>query len=438
MAEVGPILEAQPDKIPMLKAIRGTKDILPGDTGIWQYLEQSARDIFGRYGYREIRTPVFEDAALFIRSIGKETDIIQKEMYVFSDRGGRMIALRPEATACIVRAFLENSLGTEKDVTKLYYIGPMFRSERPQKGRQRQFHQLGVECIGSDNPFLDAEIISLSVKFLQKIGVKNFILKINSLGCQDDKRIVMEKNRHNIKPHLALLCDECKMRYNKNALRIFDCKEAKCRDAVRHIKFELESLLCEECTNHFNSVKEALDALGIPYLVDSKIVRGLDYYTRTVFEIIQSDLGAKDAICAGGRYNNLIQELGGKYSPAIGFAFGIERLILALNGKIPGTSSSLDVFIAIAGKGLYRDAFKLTDSLRQKGISCDIDYEERSLKAQMKKAERLQARFVIIFGEEEFARNRVVVRDMRNREQKEVDVIKVGDELNPVYGQRAR
>ena len=422
----------------MLKAIRGTKDILPGDTGIWQYLERSARDIFGKYGYREIRTPVFEDAALFIRSIGKETDIIQKEMYVFSDRGSRTIALRPEATACIVRAFLENSLGNEKDVTKLYYIGPMFRSERPQKGRQRQFHQLGVEGIGSDNPFLDVEIISLSARFLQKIGVKNFTLKINSLGCQDDKKIVMEKNRDNIKPHLSLLCSECNVRYNKNALRIFDCKEAKCRDVVRNIKFELESLLCEECTTHFNSVKEGLDTLGIPYVVDSKIVRGLDYYTRTVFEIIHSQLGAKDAICAGGRYNNLIQELGGKYSPAIGFAFGIERLILALNEKIPAANNpEMNVFIAIAGKGLYREAFKLTDSLRQKGISCDIDYEERSLKAQMKKAERLQARFVIIFGEEEFRRNRVVVRDMINRQQKEVDVMKVGDELNPVYGQAA-
>lgn len=418
----------------MLKAIRGTKDILPDDAARWQYLEQSARHIFARYGYREIRTPIFEDASLFIRSIGEETDIVQKEMYIFSDRGGRTIALRPEATACIVRAFLENSLGYEKDITKLFYIGPMFRSERPQKGRQRQFHQLGVEGIGSDNPFLDVEIISLSVRFLQEIGVKNFTLKINSLGCQDDKKIVMEKNRENIKPHLTLLCSECKARYNKNVLRIFDCKEEKCLQALKHIKFELESLLCQSCRGHFNSVKEGLNKLGIPYLVDSKIVRGLDYYTKTVFEIIQSRLGSKDAICAGGRYNNLVQELGGKSTPAVGFAFGIERLILALTESIPpGPRPELDGFIAIAGDGLYETAFNMMDSLRQKGVSCDIDYEERSLKAQMKKAERLQAKFVIIFGEEEFRRNKVVVRDMINREQKEVDIVKVAEEISRVY-----
>jgi len=411
----------------MLKAIRGTKDILPAEAGMWQKIEAYGRQIFSIYAYKEIRTPVIEEAALFIRSIGDATDIVQKEMYVFSDRGGRNIALRPEATASIVRAYLENTLGQNQAVTKLFYIGPMFRSERPQKGRQRQFHQLGVEAIGSDNPLLDVEVISLAVKFLEGLGAKEFNLKINSLGCKKDKLKIIEKYRAGIKPLLGSLCDECKERYNKNVLRVFDCKNPKCGEAVRDIR--LKDPLCPECSAHFESVKKGLEGLGIKYETDSKIVRGLDYYTKTVFEITQKDLGAKDAVCAGGRYNNLIKDMGGQDTPAVGFAFGTERLIMAVKEDVSQSSPAMDVFIAVAGEGLDEKAFALMDTLRGKGILCDMDYEKKSLKAQMRKAQRLNARFAIIFGEEEFKGNKVALRDMEKGSQKEIEITDIVKEI---------
>lgn len=402
----------------MLKALRGTKDILPEDVTIWQHIESSARDIFAKYNYEEIRTPIIEDSSLFIRSIGDTSDIVQKEMYVFSDRGGRTICLRPEATASIVRAYLESPLRQTRSVTKLFYIGPMFRGERPQKGRQRQFHQLGIEAIGSDNPFLDVEIMVLAAKFLEKLGIKGFRLKINSIGCHKDKRAIMERNRILVKPYLDSLCSECRERHRKNVLRIFDCKRTSCKEVLKNIR--PESSICTDCTGHFESVKEGLKKLGIDYTIDSKIVRGLDYYTKTVFEIVQEDLGAKDSICAGGRYNDLIQKMGGRHTPAVGFAFGIERLILAMKGYNSRPALLLDVFVATTGEALYKDAFMLMDSLRERGLSCDIDYERKSLKAQMRIAEQLRAQFVVIFGEEEFRNNKVILRDMKKRNQRDV------------------
>lgn len=412
----------------MLKTLRGTKDILPGDIRVWQWIESSARDIFAIYEYREIRTPIIEEATLFKKSIGDDTDIVQKEMYVFSDRGGRAIALRPEATASIVRAYVENSLGQAEAVTKLSYIGPMFRSERPQKGRQRQFHQIGVEAIGSDNPFLDAEVMLLAVRFLEKLGAKDFSLKINSLGCQKDKLRILEANRKRIKPYLASLCTECKERYKKNVLRIFDCKRTSCIEVLKNVK--PESSICNDCKEHFESVRTKLEKLGVDYVVDSKIVRGLDYYTKTVFEITQKDLGAKDAVCAGGRYNDLIRKMGGRDTPAIGFSFGMERLILAIKKGGLQEDLSVDVFIATASETLQEQAFKIMDSLRKKGVSCDMDYLNRSLKAQMRKAEKLKARFVIIFGEDEFRNKRVMVRDMANKSQKEVSLTNILTEIS--------
>lgn len=404
----------------MLKALRGTKDILPEDVTAWQYIEKSARDIFAIYGYKEIRTPIIEEASLFIRSIGGATDIVQKEMYVFTDRGGRTIALRPEATASVVRAYLENSIGSREGLAKLFYIGPMFRSERPQKGRQRQFHQLGVEAVGSDNPLLDVEVVALAVRFLEKSGLGGFSVKINSLGCKKDKAAIIEKYKKIIKPYLKSLCNECKERSNKNVLRIFDCKNPKCNEIIKGIK--LTAALCKDCASHFEAVKKGLEGLGIGYVVDPKIVRGLDYYTKTVFEIIYEGLGAKDTICAGGRYNSLVKEMGGKDTPAIGFAFGVERLILAGQKSVCPTESGVDVFMAIAGQDMEARAFTLMSSLRGKGLSCDMDYEGKSLKAQLKKAERLSSRFVVILGEEEFGRGKVVLRDMNKRSQCEVDI----------------
>ena len=413
----------------MIKALRGVKDILPDEIGLWQYIESIGRDIFNIYGYKEIKTPIIEEASLFIRSIGDATDIVQKEMYVFSDRGGRNIALRPEATASIARAGIENSLFQASSVSKLFYMGPMFRSERPQQGRQRQFYQIGVEAIGSDSPFVDAEVIALAAGFLEKLGIKKFHVKLNSLGCRQDKISVMEKHKESFRPHLEKLCETCKARFDKNVLRIFDCKEDSCKSIAENIK--VENALCGDCGCHFEKVKKGLDILGIEYAVDHKIVRGLDYYTKTVFEITQEDLGAKDAICAGGRYNNLVKELGGKDTPAIGFAFGMERLALALEkSSAPyALCQKVNVFVAVTGGELYGEAFKLLYSLRCSGIAGEIDYDSKSLKAQMRKAEKLGAKFVVILGEEEFKQGKVIIRDMAKHEQKEVEMKNIIVEL---------
>ena len=414
----------------MIKALRGTKDILPDKVNIWQHIEATGRDIFNIYGYKEIRTPIIEEAGLFIRSIGDATDIVQKEMYIFSDRGGRNIALRPEATASIARAYIENSLFRSGGVTKLFYMGPMFRSERPQQGRQRQFYQTGLEAIGSDNPLIDVEVIALAARFLERLGIEKFHIKLNSLGCQKDKIRVIEKHKESFRPHLEKLCETCKERFDKNVLRIFDCKEDSCKLIAENVK--AESALCGECAEHFEKVKAGLDAINIQYTLDNKIVRGLDYYTKTVFEITQESLGAKDAVCAGGRYNNLVKELGGKDAPAIGFAFGMERLMLALTdvaGNRPQVSG-LDVFVAVTGGELYNEAFKLLNSLRGAGISSEIDYDAKSLKAQLGKAEKLGAKFVVILGEEEFKSNKVVLKDMEKRSQEEVQLDKLIAELS--------
>ncbi|MDP2921897.1 MAG: histidine--tRNA ligase [Candidatus Omnitrophota bacterium] len=403
----------------MIKALRGTKDILPGESDLWQFIESTGRDIFNIYGYNEIRTPIIEEASLFIRGIGDLTDIVQKEMYVFSDRGNRRVALRPEATASIVRAYIENSMSQSGGAAKLFYTGPMFRSERPQQGRQRQFYQIGVEAIGSDSPFLDAEVIALAVRFLDRLGVKNYHVKLNSLGCQKDKMAAIAKHKENFKPHFEKLCDTCKARFDKNVLRIFDCKGDTCRVIAENVK--VEAALCNDCESHFKKVKQCLDELGVKYTVDHKIVRGLDYYTKTVFEITQDDLGAKDAICAGGRYNNLVKELGGKDTPATGFAFGVERLALALKAvSCQHSAVSPKVFVAVAGEGLYPEAFKLLDSLRGAGIASEMDYDERSLKSQMRKAEKLGAGFVVILGEDEFKKGKAVLKDMSSGDQKEI------------------
>ena len=408
----------------MLKRLRGTKDILPADVGVWRHIESSARDIFDIYGYKEIRTPAIEEASLFIRSIGDDTDIVQKEMYVFTDRGGREIALRPEATASIVRAYLENSLGHNQDVVKLFYIGPMFRSERPQKGRQRQFHQLGVEAIGSDSPFLEVEVISLAVNILKGLEIKGFVLKINTLGCEDDKSRTIERYKEQLKPYVDSLCDECKTRYTRNVLRVLDCKSARCKDVVKKVNFEQS--LCKDCTDNFKSVQGMLREVDIAFTLDPTLVRGLDYYTRTIFEIVQEDLGSKDAICAGGRYDNLIKQMGGEDTPAIGFAFGIERLMISLRKNI---EPALDVFVTRTDEELIKESYMVMNSLREGGISCDMAYEKKSLKAQMKKAERSGARYVTILGDIELKQDKVMLRDMTTGAQ---EAVKLKDAIKKI------
>ena len=418
----------------MIKALRGAKDILSDEIDLWKYIEDNGRDIFNIYGYKEIRTPIIEEASLFIRGIGGATDIVQKEMYIFPDKGGRSIALRPEATASIVRAYIENSLFQSGGAVKLFYIGPMFRSERPQNGRQRQFYQIGVEAIGSDNPLVDAEVIALAARFLERINVKDFYIRLNSLGCNKDKAMSMERHKEYFRPHLDKLCEVCRARFDKNALRILDCKEESCRAVAENVT--VEKTLCGECSAHFEKVTAGLDSIGIKYLIDSKIVRGLDYYTGTVFEIAQQGLGAKDAICAGGRYNNLVKELGGKDTPAVGFAFGMERIALVLQKTVAAKKERmrLSVFVAVTGESLSRESFQLLEEMRRSGILAEADYDLKSLKAQMRKAEKLGAKFAVIIGDEEFKSNKVIFKDMDKHSQEEVPLNEVVEKLTKILG----
>ena len=402
----------------MIKAIRGTKDILPGESGIWQEIEKISRDNLELFGYREIRTPVIEETALFVKNIGEETDIVSKEMFSFVDRGGRNISLRPEGTASIIRSYIENNLDKVSQFQKLYYIGPMFRAERPQAGRLRQFHQIGVEAIGSSHPALDAEMIALSVKLLDAAGIKGYKIKLNNLGCREDKKelskILKEIFSDKKGEHL---CEDCKRRIKMNPLRVLDCKNDGCREVIRKA-FQEAVFICNECKAHFDEVLKFIDMLNIKYEIDPYIVRGLDYYTRTVFEITHEGLGSKDAMGAGGRYDNLSKDMEGPDVGACGFALGMDRMMIALGkGK---ESNGPDVFIATIGDAAYAKAFGILNDLRNKGISCEIDYEKRSLKAQMRGADSAGAKFVMIIGEDEIAKGEAALRDMNTKEQRNI------------------
>jgi histidyl-tRNA synthetase len=413
-----------------IKAIKGTKDILPVDSPAWRRIEESSRKIFGLFGYHEIRTPIMEETELFSQTIGEDTDIVKKEMFSFVDRGERNITLRPEGTAPIVRSYLENNLDKTEGFQKLCYIGPMFRAERPQAGRLRQFHQIGAEAIGSIHPALDAEIISLMVNILEATGVKKYQLKLNNLGCREDKKKLSKLLKTLFSAHQkASLCDDCKRRLETNPLRVLDCKKPDCKMIVRGV-FKGEEFLCDDCKAHFAQTLAYLDSIHIPYIIDPYIVRGLDYYTRTVFEVTHAGLGSQDALGAGGRYDNLMRDMGGPELGACGFALGVERLMLALEGSgSVAKKDALDAFIATIGKGAYAKAFALLDELRKAGVACDMDYEDKSLKAQMRSADKSGAPLAIIVGEDELAKGEAVVRDMRTNEQAGV---KLGDLVNTV------
>ena len=408
------------------KALRGMNDILPDEIGLWQRIEEAARKIFGSFGYSEIRTPAMESTQVFTRSIGEATDIVQKEMYSFKDRGKRDISLRPEGTAPIVRAYIEHGLQVKAGFGKFYYIGPMFRAERPQAGRQRQFHQVGVEAIGSYNPYLDAEVIGLMKSFFDEIGLKGFKIKINSLGCKKDKADFNKLLKKELKADVKALCEDCKLRYEKNILRIFDCKNPNCKSIVRRLPSILDHL-CEECAGHFDKVKEGLDLIGVEYEVDPRIVRGLDYYTRTAFEVTHSALGAQDAIGAGGRYDNLVKDFDGPEMGACGFALGTERIITALGEGAEKAASGLDVYVATIGEAAYKKGFEIVADLRKNGLATDLDYEEKSLKGQLRRADKCGVRFVVIIGEDEINKGKAAVRDMKTKQQKEVEF---GDLVN--------
>ncbi|NQT07055.1 MAG: histidine--tRNA ligase [Candidatus Omnitrophica bacterium] len=402
----------------MIKRLRGMKDILPEEVLLWQYIEKAAKDLFALFGYGEIRTPILEEGSLFTKSIGESTDIVQKEMYAFKDKGGRHVSMRPEGTAPIVRAYIENNLDKAESLTKLYYIGPMFRSERPQAGRQRQFSQIGVEAIGSDSPYIDAEVIALIKLYLERIGLSGYTIKINTLGCSKDKTNIRKALQKFLKDKTNLLCKDCKARYKKNILRIFDCKEDGCKAVLRTAPKIIDNI-CSDCKDHFDNVKNALDALKVPYSVDPYIVRGLDYYTRTAFEVTHPNLGAQDAIGAGGRYDNLVRDTGGPKAGACGFALGQDRLILAL-GKEGSALPALGVYIAVLGEEARREGFRLCNELRSNGVSSQMDYQERSLKAQMRQANKKGSKYVAIIGEDELQKGIIVLRDMSNGTQKEI------------------
>ncbi|WP_456371301.1 histidine--tRNA ligase [Thermodesulfatator atlanticus] len=411
----------------MIKAVRGFKDILPGETEKWVYLEGLARKFFSAYGFREIRTPILEKTELFARSIGEATDIVEKEMYSFLDRNKESVTLRPEATAGICRAVIENGLYAQAKVLKLFTMGPMFRHERPQKGRLRQFHQFNAEVFGSHAPGVDAEIIALAMDILEAGGAKNLRLELNSLGCPECRPVFREKLKNFLLARLDKLCDDCKRRAEKNPLRALDCKKESCQQEYKEAPL-IEEFWCETCRRHFAQVCEELELLGITYEKNPRLVRGLDYYVRTTFEIKAKDLGAQDTVAAGGRYDGLIKALGGPDIPGVGFAIGVERFLLVASlphDLWPG----LDLFVAALGNEARRFVLPLVRKLRGRGFMVDLDHEGRSLKAQLKAANRQKARYTLIIGESELSEEKALLRNMKTGEQKEVSFVSLENEL---------
>jgi len=400
---------------------RGTKDILPDEALLWQSLEEACRRVFAIYNYNEIRTPVFESTELFTRSIGSTTDIVKKEMYEFKDRKGRSLTLRPEETAPVARACLENNLIGPDQITKLYYIGPMFRYERPQAGRQRQFHQAGVEAFGSPDPLLDAEIVLMNVQLFKELGIKDIDVNINSVGCEKCRPHFRKELKKYFKENVAKMCADCKERFEFNPLRILDCKEGKCQGPIDGAPASVD-LLCPGCRDHFEQVVKMLDYQEVKFKVNKRLVRGLDYYTRTTFELLSGKLGAQNAVSGGGRYDTLVQELGGKATPAVGFAIGMERVIqIMTNDKCQmSNEGKIILFIATLGDEAGKLGFDLLSKAREKGIAADMDYAGKSLKAQLKMADRLGAKYVYLLGADELAKGSAALKDMGTGEQKEV------------------
>lgn len=403
-------------------APRGTSDILPTNSRQWQYLEEEIRDICRRFNYKEIRTPIFEHTELFLRGIGNTTDIVSKEMYTFEDRGGRSLTLRPENTAAVVRSYLENKLYADNFLNKLFYIGPMFRYDRPQAGRYRQFHQFGVEAIGSANPLVDTEIIMLAVQFLSSLGLQELEVVINSVGCPNCRPVYKQKLQEFFKDKLGELCKDCAERYEQNPLRILDCKVEKCRELSVGVPL-ITDCLCSECAEHFAHVQDYLTTAKIDYILDPGLVRGLDYYTKTAFEIKYLPLGAQSAVCGGGRYDGLVEECGGKPTPGIGFAMGMERILLALQKQnlLNNQEEALDVYIVATDHLSGGKALGLAYRLRENGLSCELDFAGRSIKAQMKSANKLNAQHVIIIAEQEMQDNTYSYKNMLTSEQISID-----------------
>ncbi len=400
-----------------VQAVRGMNDILPEQVGWWQGIETSAREVLESFGYREMRTPVAEKLELFARGIGESTDIVEKEMYAFEDRNGDWLALRPEATASIVRSYIQHALHAEGGCRKFYQIGPMFRHERPQKGRYRQFHQIDAEVFGLDSPMIDAEMMHMVGVLVDRIGITNVGLNINTLGCPGCRQVYREVLKKFLIEQGEGFCGDCLRRRDTNPLRVFDCKVQKCAELLESAPRLLDHI-CNDCRAHFDAVKDHLERLGTRYAVNPRIVRGLDYYMRTTFEVITDRLGSQSAIGGGGRYDGLVRDLGGPDVPAVGFAMGMERLVLLLEQEKERPLRSPFCFFASLGDQARAKAFVLAQQLRGRGLEAELDYEGRSLKSQMRRADKSGARYVLILGEDELARSEVQVRDMLTKTQR--------------------
>ncbi len=404
-----------------ITAIKGMSDIYSPEVELWQIVEQKARELFERFGFREIRTPIVEKAELFARSIGEDTDIVQKEMYTFPDRKGKLLTLRPEATASIVRAIIQHRLYNVPVMGKFFAIGPMFRYERPQKGRYRQFHQIDAEVIGSKEPVVDAEVIYWAMLFLENIGLSEIKLHINSLGCRECREPYKKNLVSYLEKHESAFCKDCARRIHTNPLRVFDCKVNSCKEIVRNAPKVVDSL-CEDCRRHFDSVCNYMEKLNCAYTLDHHLVRGLDYYNRTAFEIIAGGLGAQNAVGGGGRYDGLFKELGGPDIPAVGFAVGVERLIIALKNETIEDSpvKKPDLYVIPLGEDARGVCFSMVQRLRKKGLYTEMGYELKSLKSQMKRADKFGASYVLIVGEDELQKGVAILRNMSTKKQSEL------------------
>jgi histidyl-tRNA synthetase len=406
-----------------IKRPKGTEDVTPNQIYKWQYVEALMREVCLLNGYTEIRTPTFEHTELFQRGVGDTTDVVQKEMYTFEDKAGRSITLKPEGTSPAVRAFIENGLFNEPQPTKLCYFTPCFRYEKPQSGRFREHHQFGIEAFGSCDAAIDAEIINVAMSLYNRLGVSSLELRINSVGCPTCRAEYNKKLKEYLSPKLDGMCETCKDRFYKNPLRIIDCKEERCQQQIAEIPYMLDHL-CQECSDHFEKFKEALNLMGLEYTIDPRIVRGLDYYTKTAFEIVIGTIGAQGTVCGGGRYDGLIQEVGGPGIPGVGFGMGIERLLLVLEKagiELPAPPP-MELFIAGLGEAGSREAIKWVHQLRNNGIKCDRDYMGRSLKAQMKYANKVNAKYITVIGDDEINNNKIKLKNMETGSEEEMQL----------------
>ncbi len=410
-----------------IKAVRGVRDILPSETGKWQRVEAAARRTFEAYGYREIRLPLFERTELFARGIGDETDIVKKEMYTFEDRGGDSITLRPEATAGLLRAYIEHGFQVEPKPVRLYTVGPMFRYERPQAGRYRQFHQANVEALGEPQPAVDAEVIAMLMDFFRELGlVERLALHVNSIGDTADRAAYIARLLEYLRPHAAALCGECQARLERNPLRVLDCKVPDCQPVIEKAPSILDSL-SPEAAKHFERVREYLDALGQAYTVTPRLVRGLDYYVRTTFEVLTTELGAQNAVAGGGRYDGLIERLGGPADPGVGFAIGLERVVLLLGDH--DAASRPFVLLIPLGEAALRRLLPVARAARQAGVAVELGYGGRKLPRELERANKLSVAYAVIAGDNEIASGEAVLRAMGSGEQRRVSFAALAAEL---------